>query len=158
MTDPTTAPAMEQREYTTTRTFDAPPEVVFKAWTEPEQFARWWGAADGAGTPLDTVRMDVRPGGEWHAITRASDGSAEYPFAGIYKEIDAPGRLVFTLTDGLEPDPNRQHLVTITFTERDGKTEMNFSQVGQMAERNFQGLSYGYDKFFGKLAEVVKAG
>jgi uncharacterized protein YndB with AHSA1/START domain len=102
--------------------------------------------------------MDVRPGGEWHAITRASDGSAEYPFAGIYKEIDAPGRLVFTLTDGLEPDPNRQHLVTITFTERDGKTEMNFSQVGQMAERNFQGLSYGYDKFFGKLAEVVKAG
>jgi uncharacterized protein YndB with AHSA1/START domain len=102
--------------------------------------------------------MDVRPGGEWRAIIRADDGSGEYPFAGIYKEVNAPERLVFTLTDGLEPDPQRQHLVTITFTERDGKTEMAFSQVGQMPEQNFQGLSEGYDKFFTALAEVVGKG
>ncbi len=158
MTDPATAPVMELREYKITRTFDAPRGLVFKAWTEPEQFARWWGAADGAGTSLDTVRMDVRPGGEWAAITKAADGSAEYPFAGVYKEVNPPERLVFTLTDGLKPDPNRQHLVTIVFTERDGRTEMEFTQVGQMAERNFQGLTYGYNKFFGALGELVKTG
>ena len=158
MTDPATAIEMKQREYTITRTFDAPRDLVFKAWTQPEQFARWWGNADGAGTPLDTVHMDVRPGGEWGAIVKAADGNTEYPFSGVYREIKEPERLVFTLTDAVKPDPNREHLVTITFTERDGKTEMHFTQVGQMAERNFQGLSYGYDKFFTALNEAVKAG
>lgn len=157
MTDPATAPAMEQREFKTTRTFDAPRDVVFKAWTEPEQFARWWGAGDGAGTPVETVRMDVRPGGEWAATVKAADGSAEYPFAGVYREVDPPQRLVFTLTDGPKPDPNRQHLVTVVFTERDGKTEMDFTQVGEMPEADLQGLSHGYDKFFTALGELVRS-
>ena len=111
MTDPTTAPAMEQREYTATRTFDAPRELVFKAWTEPEQFAKWWGGAQGASTPLDTVRLDARPGGEWRAVTRMADGSAEYPFFGVYREVDPPERLVFTLRNSPEPDPTGEHLV-----------------------------------------------
>jgi uncharacterized protein YndB with AHSA1/START domain len=156
MTDPATAPATERREYTTTRTFDAPREVVFKAWTEPEQFAKWWGGAQGASTPLDTVHMDARPGGEWRALVRSDDGSNEYPFYGVYREVDPPQRLVFTLRNSREPDPTGEHLVTIDFTERNGKTEMQFSQVGLMAEQNFNGLSYGYDRFFAKLADLVK--
>jgi uncharacterized protein YndB with AHSA1/START domain len=153
MTEPSS-----DREFTITRVFDAPRELVFKAWTEPEQFARWWGS-DGTTTPLETTRMDVTPGGEWYACMRSDADGTEHPFAGIFREIVENERLVMTLTDGDRPNPDREHLMTVTFADLGGKTEMVFRQTGDFSEftdEQFDGLSSGWGQFFGRLAAVVE--
>jgi uncharacterized protein YndB with AHSA1/START domain len=146
-------------EFVVTRVFNAPRELVFRAWTQPEQFVRWWGS-HGTTTPLDTTRMDVRPGGEWYACMRADADGTEHPFAGTYREIVENERLVLTLSEGDRPDPDREHVLTVTFTDLDGKTEMVFRQAGdfgEFTEEQYDGLSQGYGEFFDRLATVVEA-
>ena len=78
-----------------TRTFAASPEEVFEAWTIPEQFGRWFGTES---TTVEDVQMDVRVGGEWSARMILGEG-VEIGWRGSYLEVDAPNRLVFSLTD-----------------------------------------------------------
>lgn len=147
-------------EFVITRVFDAPRELVFRAWTEPEHFARWWGS-HGTTTPLETTRMDVRPGGEWYARMRSDADGTEHPFAGTYREIVTNERLVMTLSDGDRPDPDREHLLTVTFTDVDGKTEMVLRQTGDFGdfpEGRYKGLNEGYSQFFDRLAASLKEG
>src|SRR5437763_16165233 len=80
------------REIVGSRIMDAPPELVFKAYTDPELIPRWWGPRRYA-TTVD--KMDVRPGGVWRFVHRAADGG-EYAFNGVYREIVPPKRLVYT--------------------------------------------------------------
>lgn len=70
------------------RSFDAPREDVFDAWTDPERIKLWW---DPTGTPLASCSVDLRPGGSFRFVNE-SHGP---PFAGVYSEIDRPARLVF---------------------------------------------------------------
>src|SRR5271156_2808106 len=72
-----------------TRDFDAPRAEIFDAWTKPEQVTSWW---DAAGEPLAACEIDLRPGGAFKFVAK---GRAEMPFAGIYREIAAPDRLIF---------------------------------------------------------------
>jgi uncharacterized protein YndB with AHSA1/START domain len=72
-----------------TRVFDASPIHIFEAWTKPEQVTCWW---DAAGAPLTACEIDLRPGGAFKFVTQ---GRPEMPFAGIYREITPPARLVF---------------------------------------------------------------
>ncbi len=67
-----------------TRVFDAPPDVVFKAMTDPDLIPKWWGPRQ-----YETVvdRADVRPGGQWRYRHRDADGN-EYAFKGVYHERD----------------------------------------------------------------------
>jgi uncharacterized protein YndB with AHSA1/START domain len=76
-----------------TRKFDAPRDVVFEAWTKPEHVTEWW---DPSGAPLAVCEIDLRPGGTFRWINRGHVGE-EFPFQGIYREIVAPGRLVFAV-------------------------------------------------------------
>ena len=69
-----------------TRTFDAPREDVFEAWTTPEQVALWW---DPTGAPLAVCEIDLRPGGAFRWINQGEIG-AKHPFAGVYREIVPP--------------------------------------------------------------------
>ena len=71
------------------RVFDAPRIEIFEAWTKPEQVTRWW---DAAGEPLTTCEIDLRPGGAFKFVAK---GHADMPFAGVYREIASPDRLVF---------------------------------------------------------------
>lgn len=147
-----------RREIVITRVFDAPRELVFRAWTQPEHFARWWGA-HGTTTPLDTTRLDVRPGGEWSARMRSDADGAEHPFAGTYREIVENERLVLTLSEGDRPDPDREHLLTVTFTDVDGKTEMVFRQLGDfgdISEEQYHATKSGWGQFFDRLAASVE--
>lgn len=73
------------------RDFDAPPERVFRAWTDSAALARWWGPH---GFDTEVVTNDLRPGGAYHFVMR--DGSGEYPVRGQYTEIEPPSRLVMT--------------------------------------------------------------
>lgn len=115
-----------EHELTITRVFDAPRELVFAAWTDPDHLAGWWGPTGFTATSC-TVRLTE--GGQWR--TRISDGAGTEMWAsGVYREIVHPERLVFTFAWD-EPDGSRGHdtVVTVTFADRDGKTEMTFHQA-----------------------------
>lgn len=103
-----------------TRLFNAPPSLVFEAMSKPEHIKRWWGnLGDGYSVPI--CEVDLRVGGKWRFVNRHPNGDAE--FYGVYKEIDPPGRIVFT--EIFAPFPDTESIVTATLTEEQGKTRLN---------------------------------
>src|SRR4051794_10574270 len=90
-------PAPDRRlGLTMTRVLSAPRERVWREWTEPDAFADWFGGPE-AEIPLDTVAMDVRPGGAWRATML--HGGREIRWKGEYVEVEPPERLVLTISD-----------------------------------------------------------
>ena len=85
-----TGTTIDHQTFTITfeRTFVAPPEDVFDAWTQPAHLTRWW---DPTGTPLASCRVDLRPGGAFEFVNQAHSP----PFAGTYRVIERPARLEF---------------------------------------------------------------
>jgi uncharacterized protein YndB with AHSA1/START domain len=83
-----------EREILITRVFGAPLKLVFEAWTTPEQVARWW---DPSRVPLAACEIDLRPGGAFRFVHAGPAGQGR-AFAGVYREIEPPSRLVFTTT------------------------------------------------------------
>ncbi|MFB6781486.1 SRPBCC domain-containing protein [Streptomyces sp. NPDC056352] len=132
-----------------TRILDAPRELVFEAWTTPEHFAAWYGG--DAEVPLDRVSMDVRPGGTWSLVIVVP--GTEMPFHGVYREVVAPERLVFTLKDATAPDDIEGEVVTVTFTDRGDKTtEMVFQQRGgNLTAEQYAAAEDGWEAFFDAL-------
>jgi uncharacterized protein YndB with AHSA1/START domain len=106
-----------------TREFDAPKELVFKAYTEPDLVRRWWHAKRGEVT---VVEIDLRPGGKWRQVMVTEDG-VEVGFHGEYREIVPNERIVSTeIFEGI-PDnvyPENATLNTATFTDVDGRTRL----------------------------------
>jgi uncharacterized protein YndB with AHSA1/START domain len=106
-----------------TREFDAPKELVFKAYTEPDLVRRWWHAKRGEVT---VVEIDLRPGGKWRQVMVTEDG-VEVGFHGEYREIVPNERIVSTeIFEGI-PDkvyPEKATLNTATFTDVDGRTRL----------------------------------
>jgi uncharacterized protein YndB with AHSA1/START domain len=82
-----------ERELVITRVFDAPRDLVFKAWTDPRQAVQWWGPRN---YPAAHLEMDVRPGGAWRGRLRSIADDRELPLGGVFREIVAPERVVFT--------------------------------------------------------------
>ena len=137
-----------------TRVFDAPPERMWREWTEPERFADWFGGAD-AEVPLSSVSMDVRVGGEWRA-TMVFDGR-EIHWKGEYQEVDEPLRLVLTITD--RPDDDARELVVVELIELDdGRTEMRFEQRGGMSPEQYERAGQGWGTFFDRMDEGLATG
>jgi uncharacterized protein YndB with AHSA1/START domain len=101
-----------------TREFDAPKELVFKAWTTPELVRRWWSAKRGEVT---VAEIDLRVGGTWRYVMIA-DGGFEVAFHGEYREIVPNERLVST--EVYEGVPDAEALDTLTLSESDGRTTM----------------------------------
>ncbi|MFJ5723954.1 SRPBCC domain-containing protein [Streptomyces sp. NPDC093149] len=132
-----------------TRVLDAPRELVFEAWTTPEHFAAWYGG--DAEVPLDRVLMDVRPGGAWSLVIVVP--GTEMPFHGVYREVVAPERLVFTLKDATAPADVEGETVTVTFTDRgDKSTEMVFTQRGgNLTAEQYAAAEDGWHAFFDAL-------
>ena len=102
-----------------TREFDAPRELVFKAWTTPELVARWWAGERGKVT---SVEIDLRVGGTWRYVMEATEGF-EVAFHGEYQEIVPNERLVNT--EVFEGMPDAAALDTLTFTVEDGRTRLS---------------------------------
>jgi uncharacterized protein YndB with AHSA1/START domain len=135
---------------TVTRVFDAPRERVWKEWTEPERFADWFGGTDSE-VPLSTVAMDVRPGGTWKATMYAGTGRHEILWKGEYREVDAPERLVFTVTDRSD---DKYEVVSVVLTDLgDGRTEMLFEQRGHLGPEQYERTERGWGGFFDRMAE-----
>jgi uncharacterized protein YndB with AHSA1/START domain len=134
-----------------TRVFDAPRELVWKEWTEPERFADWFGGPQ-SDVPLSTVSMDVRPGGSWRATMFFGPRRHEIQWEGDYREVVEPERLVFTVSD--RPGQEERELVTVVLTDLGGgRTEMLLEQRGGMTPEQYERTGKGWSGFFDRMAE-----
>ena len=139
--------------FKTTRVLDAPRKRVWAEWTTPEAFADWYGGP-AAEIPLDTVSMDVTPGGAWRATMFFGPERREIQWRGSYHEVEPPERLVLTVSD--QPDDDRFDLVTVELTELgDGRTEMTVEQRGWMEKEQYGPAEKGWGGFFDRMAERI---
>ena len=113
------------REVEVTRSFRAPRNLVFRAYTEPQLVRQWMLGPPGWTMPV--CEMDVRVGGNFRWRWRSNDNGSEFGFAGTYREVEPPSRIVHTEafdpgTVGGSYPPGEPALVTVTFTESGGVT------------------------------------
>ena len=134
------------------RVFDAPRDAVWRAWTEPEQLAQWFGPR-GISTPLDKIRMDLRPGGEASLVMVDDATGAEYPNTGTYVEVVPPERLVWK-DDGF-PDGTGAGTVTVTLRDLGDKTELTLHAVADFTETMRADAEVGWGTSFDKLAALL---
>ncbi|MGZ8583025.1 MAG: SRPBCC family protein [Actinomycetota bacterium] len=135
------------------RVFDAPRELVFEAWTEPERFATWFGE-HGSSIPLERISMDARPGGAWSALMIHGPERIEIPFAGEFREVVEPELVELTLVDPGDPDSGMIEVLRAEFRDLgDGCTEMTFTQRGNLPPDEYSRAMRGSLIFFDRLAE-----
>ena len=146
-----------RRELVITRVFDAPRELVFKAFTEPERVAQWWGPK---GWTLPVCTMDVRPGGVWHYCMRGPEGEESWGKA-VYREIVEPERIVYIDTfadeEGNPVEGMPEMLITVTFEEYDGQTKLTsrtqFASVADLESTLAMGVVDGITETWDRLEE-----
>jgi len=161
--------ASSVREFTISRTFDAPRELMFKLWTDPGHMQRWWGPK---GFTSVYSKMDLRPGGLYHYCIRSPDGDDMWGKF-VYREIVNPERIVFVNSFSDEKGGVTRHpmhlawplemLSTITFIEQAGKTTVTVQwlplNATQEERKTFedgrQSMQLGWTGTFERLAEYL---
>lgn len=164
-----------ENELVITRIFDAPVELVWKMWTEPENCKKWWGPR-GFTTPF--CKIDFRVGGKFLNCMKATQ-EIEGPdiwkkgiwSTGVYKEIiplekivctdsfaDENGNVVHATHYGMTKDFPLEMLITVTFEEHNGKTKVTLRHMGMPAGADTEGANQGWNQSFDKLAEIMKEG
>jgi uncharacterized protein YndB with AHSA1/START domain len=138
------------------RVFDAPRSLVFRAWTDPVQLARWWGPH---GWTVPRCQFDARPGGAIFVEMRGPDGST-HPMSGTVREVTAPERLVFI--SGVLREDGSFHfevLNTVTFAEAGGKTTVTLHARILSAQPGFEqfwkGAPAGWRQSLEKLEDTL---
>ena len=149
--------AQSDHELIVTRIFDAPRELVFKVWTEPEHIAQWWGPK---GFTTRVTELDLRPGGTWRYIMTGPNG-AEYPIKGVFREVIPPERIVTDdgFDEGYEQvvkgDLPPGMVTTVSFEDLDGKTKLTLQMTHASAEDRRQheamGVVAGWNSSFDRL-------
>ena len=140
-----------------TRSFDAPRERVFDAWLDPVGIGKWIGPRNIRAEALES---SPKVGGNYRIQMRGTDGSDGPIVSGIYREIVRPERLVFTWaweTAHSQGMPGGETIVTLTFRERGGKTEMTLRHEGFPAKESRDSHDKGWNGSFDKLAELLAA-
>lgn len=160
-----------EREFVISRTFDAPRDLVFRAWTEPQHLSRWWGPRI---MTTSACELDARPGGAYRITMRSPEGE-EYPMKGVFREIVRPERLVMTMDCSEHPPawhdlikPNRakddvnpagEMLCTVTFEDLNGKTKVTVRMLLSSAEVRTNmvkmGMNEGWSQSFDRLEELL---
>ena len=136
------------------RVFDAPRSLVFEAWTRPEHLARWWGPQ---GFTKVAWEMDVRPGGAWFRRMRSPDGTL-YTKRGIYREVVAPERLVFTYAnEAADGTLDAETLVTVTFEEQGTRTRLTLHHTGFESVASRDAHEGGWTSCMERFAEYLAA-
>jgi uncharacterized protein YndB with AHSA1/START domain len=152
----TTMELQADRDLIITRTFDAPPRIVFDAWTRADLVRRWW-APRSHGVTMAGCEADVRVGGKYRYVLRGKDG-VDLAFSGEYRQIEPPSRLVYTQV--FEPMAGAGAVVvTVTFEEAGGKTRMvsherypsKEAREGALAS----GMEHGMRETMDQLDELV---
>lgn len=169
MTTTTTPDQTTERPFVISRTFEAPRESVWKAWTERERLKQWFGPK---GSTMPEVKMDFRPGGTCHSCLRSPDGREMWGKF-IYREIVVPERLVYVqhfsdraggiTRHPLSPTWPQQMLTTVTFADQNGKTLLTVHWVPlnptDEERKTFdsaqEGMKQGWGGSFEQLADYL---
>ncbi len=138
-----------------TRVFDAPPAEVFKAWIDPAQIVRWLGPQSIKG---EVKTMEPRPGGAFRIVLHGAAGPANV-VSGIYREVGAPKRLVFTwaweTAAGMQ---QHETLVTVTFQAKGKQTEMTLRQEVFESREACEKHRHGWQGSFERASEILAGG
>jgi len=134
------------------RTFQAPAEAVFDAWTSPEVMRRWWQAELRWQT--SEAEVDLRVGGAVRVVMRDPDKDVAYGGGGAYTEIDRPVRLAFTW---IWDDDTRRTLIELDFEEADGVTTVRFTHSGLWDEAAVRSHEGGWGMALDNLRRTLEA-
>lgn len=140
------------RELVVTRMFNAPPGTVYRAWSEPELFRRWWVPKSAPGISLVSCDMDVRTGGKYR-LEFGAGGSDTMAFYGKYLEVVPNERIVWTNDEGEEGA-----VTTVTFEDRGGRTLVTFHErypSAEALEEALQGSAVALPEQLEQLAELL---
>jgi uncharacterized protein YndB with AHSA1/START domain len=149
------------RELTLTRIFDAPRELVFKAWTVPKLLAEWWGPK---GVTNTIYEFDARPLGNIHIVMIAGEElgnfkGIKWPMRGIFHEVIEAEKLVFTSIAIVDDKPILENLNTVVLEEHEGKTKMVIliavTKTTPEAEGPLSGMEMGWNQSLDKLADLM---
>ena len=132
------------------RTFDAPAEDVFEAWTSPEVMRRWLHCGPGWETP--EAEVDLRVGGRVRVVMRRPDGS-EAAAWGAYTLIDRPHRLVMTWT--FYDDPSNEQLIELSFSESAGSTTVRLVNSRISTDERRDAQDWGWRACLGELERLL---
>lgn len=149
------------------RLLDAPRELVFQAWTDPEHVMRWWGPEHYTSP---SCKIDLRVGGAYLFCMRSPEGQ-DFWSTGVFREIvpverivytdsfaDADGNIVPASQYGLGDDFPAELLVTVTLDEHEGKTRMTVRHAAMPAGEMAEMTRMGWNQSFDKLAASLKQG
>lgn len=136
------------------RTFQAPAQAVFDAWTSEEVMRRWFHGRHSWETP--EAHVDLRLGGNVRVVMRDPENDTRYGGGGHYTEIDPPTRLVFTWT--WDDDTDRETLIELDFEEADGSTTVRLTHNNLRDQESVLSHEGGWSTCFDNLARVLEAG
>jgi uncharacterized protein YndB with AHSA1/START domain len=155
-----------RNELIITRIFDAPRELVWNAWTNPDILMQWWGPK-GFTSPVS--KIDLRVGGEYFSCMRSPEGQ-DFCSKGVYREVvelerlvmtdsfaDKEGNIVPASYYGLSLDFPMEMQILVTFEEQNGKTKLilKHSNVINISETELNDMQQGWNESFDKLAELL---
>ena len=152
--NPTSVERKGDRELVVTRTFDAPPGIVYRAWSQAELFQRWWVPKSLSGASLVSCDMDVRTGGKYR-LEFSFGGPDTMAFYGKYLEVVPNERIVWTNDEGEEGA-----ITTVTFEDQGGKTLVNFHEIypsREALEEALQGSAAGLPEQLDQLDELLSS-
>ncbi|WP_246180190.1 SRPBCC family protein [Kocuria coralli] len=139
--------------FTIVRQYDAAPEQVWQAWTDPDQAALWWHPR-GLRIPRESVILDVRVGGRYTYTMVREDTGEEFVTAGVYREVVPCERLVFTWGEA-DDDPEDAPVVALTLEPADGGTRLTFELRGVQGSPGDDYVYDGWDQALEILAELL---
>jgi uncharacterized protein YndB with AHSA1/START domain len=135
------------------RVFDAPRELVFRAWTDPDQLAMWFGPA-GFDTPRETIEIDLRVGGRLHLRMVAASGGKEYRLRYEIVELVEPELLALRSEPMPEVGVPHSTVTRVELREDKGRTRMTLTD-GPYAQPGGGGADAGWQGSFDKLAALL---
>ncbi len=156
---PTNDASVAARTLVMERIFDAPRELVFKAYTDPKHLEQWFGPR---GWTTTVYALDLRPDGIWHYCMRSADGEESWG-KGIYREIVPPERIayldIFSDKDGNSVEGMPQMEIVVEFHEQDGKTKLIsrtvFATPDELKAVIDMGVEEGAAETFDRLEEFL---
>lgn len=160
------APRMfkKTKELSFERTYEAPADLVWRAWTDPELLTRWWGPDK---TEVTDCEIDLRVGGEIRIVMEAGEAMGKYkgtrwPMVGTFTTVEPGSRLVYdarSWTEGEEDTTTIEHTNEVTISSKGSATvvrlEVTITHVGPKAKMAAFGMKWGYKAQLGKLEELL---
>ena len=154
----------DKKEVMFSRVFNAEPERVWKAWTDPAEMKKWWGPEN---VSISECEIDLRVGGRFYVVMEAGEGMGQYkgtrwPMEAKFTAVEPNSKLSYTArawTEGAEATTEIDQVHELTLTDEGGKTKMELKvtvlKVGPDAGMAIQGMQMGFNQQFDKLTKFL---